>query len=146
MSQDLSTTTESRQTKARRSVNKQILRALLSIASAALLIRIMGMLNQTIVSSHFGAGASMDAYLVATLMPILVAQLAISALENAVIPVYARIRDAGTREQASVFLSTLLNLLLIGGLLITVLMLILFSAAGTALDGRDRLLRVHSQC
>ena len=67
----------------------------------------------------------MDAYLVATLMPILVAQLAIGAIENAVIPVYARIRNAGTREQASVFLSTLLNLLLISGSLITILMLIL---------------------
>lgn len=128
-------------------MNRQIFRALLSIASAALLIRIMGMLNQTIVSSHFGAGASMDAYLVASLIPILVAQLAIGAIENAVIPVYARIRSAGTREQASVFLSTLLNLLLVSGALITALMFVLrrqvVFLSAPALDPARAELAVH---
>ncbi len=41
-----------------KSANKYIFRALLSIASAALLIRVMGMFNQVIVSARFGAGAT----------------------------------------------------------------------------------------
>ena len=107
-----------------KSANKHILHALLSIASAILLIRVMGMINQVIVSARFGAGATMDAYLVASLLPIIIAQLAISTIENTVIPAYARLRTTGTKKQASLLLSTLLNLLLIGGLLLTLLMFI----------------------
>lgn len=124
MSQSLSTTTKSLRRASRGSVNKQIFHALLSIASAALLIRVMGMLNQIIVSSRFGAGATMDAYIVASFTPVLIAQLAVSATENAVIPIYTRIRTTGTREQASILLSTLLNILLIGGALMTILLFI----------------------
>jgi len=107
-----------------KSANKHILRALLSISSALFLIRVMGMINQIIVSARFGAGATMDAYLVASLLPITIAQLAISTIENTVIPAYARIRITGTKKQASLLLSTLLNLLLIAGLVLTLLMFI----------------------
>src|SRR4051812_17132478 len=47
-----------------KSANKHIFRALLSLSSAALLVRMFGMLNQIVVSSRFGAGATMDAYFV----------------------------------------------------------------------------------
>jgi murein biosynthesis integral membrane protein MurJ len=107
-----------------KSANKHILRALLSISSAIFLIRVMGMINQIIVSARFGAGATMDAYLVAYLLPVTIAQLAIGTIENTVIPAYARIRITGTKKQASLLLSTLLNLLLIGGSLLTLLMFI----------------------
>ncbi|HLX56501.1 MAG TPA: murein biosynthesis integral membrane protein MurJ [Ktedonobacteraceae bacterium] len=106
-----------------KSANKQIFRALLSLASAALLVRVFGLLNQIIVTGRFGAGASMDAYFVAAALPILLAQLAGSAIESAVIPVYARVRAKG-REKASVLFSTVLNLLLLGAGLLTALMLI----------------------
>src|SRR6266700_5610822 len=123
-SQPLSTTNPSLVAVRLKSANKHIFRALLSLASAALLIRVMGMLNQVIVSAHFGAGAAMDAYFVAILLPITIAQLAVGAIENSVIPAYARIRTKGTKEQASALLSTLLNLLLIGASLLTLLMFI----------------------
>src|SRR2546423_1605732 len=97
-----------------KSVNKQVFRALLSIASAALLIRVMGMLNQLVITAHFGAGAAMDAYFVAYALPYLLAQLIINAIEYSVIPVYAGVRLQGNKEQASLLFSTLLNLLLIG--------------------------------
>ncbi len=105
-----------------KSINKQIFRALLSIASAALLVRIFGMLNQIVVSGRFGAGAAMDAYFVASALPILLAQLANSAVESSVIPVYARVRLQG-EEQASIVFSTLLNLLLLGTVLLTLLII-----------------------
>ncbi len=106
------------------SANKYIFRALLSIASAALLIRVMGMLNQVVVSARFGAGANMDAYFVASTLPLFLAQLAGSAVESSVIPVYARVRSQGENEQASILFSSLLNILFIGTLLAVVLMLI----------------------
>ncbi len=105
-----------------KSANKHIFRALLSLASAALLVRVFGMLNQIVVTGRFGAGATMDAYFVATALPLLLAQLIGSALEASVIPVYTRVRTQG-KEQASVLFSTLLNLLFLGGGLLTLLML-----------------------
>ncbi len=103
-----------------KSANKHIFRALLSLASAALLTRVMGMLMQVVVTSRFGAGAAMDAYFVASTFPTTLAYLLISTVETAVIPVYARIR-AQSREQASLLFSTLLNLLAIALIVLTVI-------------------------
>src|SRR5437667_912234 len=96
-----------------KSVHKQIFRALLALSSAALLVRVFGMLNQIVVTGRFGAGATMDAYFVAAALPLLIAQLAGSALESSVIPVYARVRAEG-KEQASGLFSSLMNLLILG--------------------------------
>jgi putative peptidoglycan lipid II flippase len=107
------------------SANTKIFRALLSIASAALLIRMMGMFSQVVITSRFGEGAAMDAYFVASALPIMIAQLLSSAIEASVIPVFTRVRARGKAEQASILFSTTLNLLLIGAALLTV-MLFLF--------------------
>lgn len=117
-----------------KSANTYIFRALLSIASAALLSRLMGMVNQVIVTSRFGAGATMDAYFIASTAPTLLAYLLISTIETAVTPVYARIRTQEKRESASRLFSTLLNLLIIGTVLLTTVLflfqkqVLLFSA------------------
>ncbi len=89
-----------------KSANRWIFRALLSLASAALLIRVAGLVNQVVVTARFGAGASMDAYFVASSVPLFVAQLITSASESSVIPVYARVRSGGNKEQASILFST----------------------------------------
>jgi murein biosynthesis integral membrane protein MurJ len=104
-----------------KSANKHIFRALLSLASAALLTRVMGMLTQVAVTSRFGAGAAMDAYFVASTFPTTLAYLLISTVETSVIPVYARIRAQSGREQASILFSTLLNILIIVLVVLTVL-------------------------
>jgi murein biosynthesis integral membrane protein MurJ len=119
----LSTTTTSRMAAMPvKSVHKQIFRALLTLSSAALLARGMGMLNQIVVTSHFGAGATMDAYFVASTLPILMATMLSTSVESSVIPVYARVRMKG-KEQASRLYSTLLNLLVLGTAVLTLVML-----------------------
>src|SRR5260370_37794111 len=107
-----------------KSANTKIFRALLSIASAALLIRVMGMFNQIIVTAHFGEGVTMDAYFVASTLPIVLAQLIQGAVEASVIPVYARVWAREGKEQASLLFSTLLNLLIISTALLLLAMLI----------------------
>src|ERR1700692_2155162 len=84
-----------------KSANKYIFRALLSLASANLLIRAAGLVNQVVVTYKFGQGASMDAYFVASAVPTLLAQLLATALEASVIPVYAQIRVSKQKDQAS---------------------------------------------
>lgn len=108
-----------------KTANRHILRALLSLASAALLLRVGGMLNQVVVSASFGASASMDAYFVAAAFPLLLVQLMSSAIEAAVIPVYSHLRMHASREELSRLFSTLLNLLVLVALPLTLLLLVL---------------------
>lgn len=110
-----------------RVVNRQIFRALLSLASAALLLRVMGMLNQIVVSSRYGAGPNMDAYFIASTLPLLLAQLLGSAIEGSVVPIYARVRSHKTSEYASRLFSTLLNLFILVTVVITVGMFLIRS-------------------
>lgn len=105
-----------------KSANKNIFRALVSLASANLIMRLAGMLS-LLVTSRFGLSTAMDAYNVASLVPTTLAQLFASGLESSVIPVYARVRTRG-KEQASKLFSTLLNILIILMVLFTIVMLI----------------------
>lgn len=129
MSQSISATHTDAAPLVKKSVNKQIFSALLSMASAAFLIRVIGMLNQVVVSAHFGAGTTMDAYFVTYTLPFMLAMLAVVTIEAAVIPVYARVCTTGTKEQASALFSTLLNLLLVVAALLTVVLIIFRSQA-----------------
>jgi putative peptidoglycan lipid II flippase len=104
--------------------NKHIFRALLNLSSAALLVRLVGMVNQVIVSSHFGAGTMMDAYFVACTLPTLVALLFTGAIEAAVIPVYVGVRSQGNKERASRFFSTTLNLAFLSSFLLTIFLMV----------------------
>ncbi len=121
-----------------KSANKNIFRALLSLSSANLLIRLMGLINTVIVTARFGQGPAMDAYFVATTVPILLAQLLGSSVEGSFVPVYASMRAKGGREKASRLFSTLLNLLIIISGLLTLGMiffrepLLHISAPGTS--------------
>ncbi|HVB22660.1 MAG TPA: murein biosynthesis integral membrane protein MurJ [Ktedonobacteraceae bacterium] len=124
MSQSFSNTTGQMAAIVLKSANSKIFRALLSIASAALLIRVIGMLNQVIVTARFGEGAAMDAYIVASTLPMIIAQLITGGIEVSVIPVYTRIRTRGRKEEASRLFSTLLNLLLLGSTMLTVGMIL----------------------
>src|SRR3989440_2594065 len=82
----------------------------------------MGRFSQVVITSRFGEGAAMDAYFVASALPIMIAQLLSSAIEASFIPVFARVRARGKAEQASILFSTTLNLLLIGAALLTVVL------------------------
>ena len=123
-SQRLSTTSAKLVAIKIRFANKHIFRALLSLASANLLIRVIGLLNQIVVSAKFGQDQHMDAYYVASLIPTTLAPMLASALEASVIPVYMRLRTQGGREQTSRLFSTLLNLLIIGCVLFTIALII----------------------
>src|SRR5260370_28383840 len=117
----LSTTSPRMAAMPAKSVHKQIFRALLTLSSAALLIRVMGMLNQIVVTRRFGAGPTMDAYFVASTLPLLMATLLSTSIASSVIPVYTRVPGA-RKEQASILFSTLLNLLMLSTALLTLVM------------------------
>jgi peptidoglycan biosynthesis protein MviN/MurJ (putative lipid II flippase) len=66
----------------------------------------------------------MDAYFVASTVPLLLAQIIAHPIQDAVIPVYTRVRTQETKERSSQLFSTLLNLFLLGTVLLTLLMFI----------------------
>src|SRR5262245_30957124 len=118
-------TTDARLNAVRRpSANQLILRALLSIGSAALVVRALGMVSQVASTSRFGAGAEMDAYLVASGLPILVALAVAGMIESSVIPVYAQLRTQESKEQTSAVFSSLLTLCLVGTAVLTLILLV----------------------
>lgn len=108
-----------------KSANKNIFRALLNLASANLLVRVAGMLNLVVVAALFGQTKEMDAYNIASVFPLLLAQLFAGSIEASVIPVYTQLHTKGQREKASRLFSTLLNILILGGILLTVIMFLL---------------------
>jgi murein biosynthesis integral membrane protein MurJ len=128
MAQSFSSTTGQMAALVLKSANTKIFRALLSIASAALLIRVIGMFNQIIVTARFGEGAAMDAYIVASTLPLILAQLINGSIEVSVVPVYTRIRTRGRKEEASRLFSTLLNLLLLSSVMLTACLLLFHTA------------------
>src|SRR5262249_18829260 len=106
------------------SIHREILSALLMLSSAALLTRVTGMFNQIVVSSHFGAGAIMDAYFVVYTLTTVLAYLFINSIETSFIPVYSHARARGGTYEASRLFSTVLNLILLATLGLTLLLII----------------------
>lgn len=106
-----------------KSIHRSILQALFSLASAALLIRVVGLANQIVVTARFGAGPRMDAYFVASTLPLLLARLLSDALEASVVPIYVQVQAQGDKERLTRFFSTLLNACLLSTGLATLLML-----------------------
>ncbi|HEY7347999.1 MAG TPA: murein biosynthesis integral membrane protein MurJ [Ktedonobacterales bacterium] len=107
-----------------RSVNVRILAALISLSGASIAARAFGVLNQVVISDHFGAGVSMDAYFAVLALPTLLTNLIVSALQASVIPTYVRLTRANQEREASDVLSTLFNLVIL--FLAGVLALMLF--------------------
>jgi putative peptidoglycan lipid II flippase len=107
-----------------RSVNVRILGALVSLSGASIVARAFGVLNQVVITDHFGAGVSMDAYFAALAVPTLLTNLVVSALLASVIPTYVRLTRENQEREASDVLSTLFNLVIV--FLAAVLALMLF--------------------
>ncbi len=112
-SQPLSTTSARLVAVKLKSANKNIFRALLSLASANLLQRIFGLVNLAVVTYKIGIGPNLDAFNVSVLLPTTIATIVSGSMESSVIPIYSRLRTKGAKEQSSRLFSTLLNILII---------------------------------
>ncbi len=101
------------------SINIRILGAIASLAGATLAARALGVLNQIVISAHFGAGAAMDAYFATVAVPTFISDLVVGAIEASLIPVYISLHNAGREREATDVSSTLINVvaLMLGGLM-----------------------------
>lgn len=94
-------------------VNLHIVRAVIALATGTVAARALGVLNQPIISAHFGAGVQMDAYFATLALPVLLTNLVVNALGSSIVPVYVRMYNAGRHSEASEALSSVLNVVLL---------------------------------
>lgn len=89
------------------------------ISALTLLSRLLGFVREVMLAAAFGAGAGMDAFLVALMIPNFGRRLfAEGAFSQAFVPVFTEVRTTGTREQARALLAVVAGTL--GGVLLLV--------------------------
>jgi putative peptidoglycan lipid II flippase len=94
--------------------NQAIARAGLIVTGAFLVARLLGYVRTVVISSTFGAGPELDAFLAAFRIPDLMYQLvAAGALSSALIPVLAGLFSAGEEARAWRVTSTVASLMLV---------------------------------
>jgi putative peptidoglycan lipid II flippase len=94
--------------------NRAIARAGLIVTAAFLVARLLGYVRTVVISSTFGAGPELDAFLAAFRIPDLMYQLvAAGALSSALIPVLAGLLAAGEEARAWRVASTVASLMLV---------------------------------
>jgi putative peptidoglycan lipid II flippase len=109
----------------RANTGQTVANATLIISGAYLLSRLLGFLRGRLLVAHFGVGPDLSAYMAAFRLPELLFTLLVSgAFAVAFIPVLTEHLEKGQREQAWRITSTLLNLLVIGTAIGSVLIII----------------------
>lgn len=74
-------------------VNRRILMALLTVTAVTLILHLTVALREITIAYHFGTGDSIDAFIVAFIVPSFAINIQIAAITAALMPVFVRIRD-----------------------------------------------------
>lgn len=101
------------------------------VTAGAVLSRLVGFGRETVLAARFGAGALVDAFQNASLLPITMSMPVAGALTSALIPVYARRAAEEGREAALRTSNNLLNIVLVGSLGLALLLALLAPQVGT---------------
>ena len=75
------------------SANGRILRAAITVAGLACLVKIVSLAKEVLVARRFGAGDALDAFYVAVLLPGFLTGVVASSFNAAFIPTYIEIRE-----------------------------------------------------
>jgi putative peptidoglycan lipid II flippase len=105
------------------STNRQVFRAATTIVILTSLAKLASVAKELLVARRFGTGATIEAFLVAVLIPMLAVNIVSSSLSIALIPTYINVRERDGKDAAQRLLSgiTVWTLLLLG--MMTVLIL-----------------------
>lgn len=92
------------------SVNKKIFNAALLIAGSSMAVKIIAALKDFILAAYFGTQDSIDAFLIAFLVPSIVINVVAASLSNAIVPRYSRQLIGGDTAAAQLFVRRMLGL------------------------------------
>ena len=87
-------------------VRRSILRAAVSVAAAGILVKAVATLKEVAVAGVYGRSDSMDAFLMAALIPGLLVNLISESMNQALVPTLIRVRELEGRERAQQLLSS----------------------------------------
>src|SRR6266576_2711297 len=87
------------------STNRQVFRAAVTIAALTCVAKLASMAKELLVARRFGTGSSIEAFLVAVLIPTLAINVISNSFSIALIPTYIAVREKEGREAAQRLLS-----------------------------------------
>src|SRR5580692_1904349 len=88
------------------SVNRNILRAALSVGAAGVIVKLVAMAKEIAVAGVYGRSDAMDAFLAAALVPGLLINLISESMNQALVPTLIRVREREGHERAQQLLSS----------------------------------------
>lgn len=88
------------------SVNRQILSAAIVVAICTLFVKIVAFSKESIVAWKFGTSDSVDAFLIATVVPNFIVNVVAGSLNAALIPTYIKVREQEGPKAAEKLLSS----------------------------------------
>ena len=98
------------------SMQRSILRAVLTVGAAGIAVKLAGLAKEIAVAGVYGRSDGMDAFLAAALVPALLVNLISESMNQALVPTLVRVRELEGRESAQRLLSS--SMLWLSGLLI----------------------------
>ena len=87
------------------STNRQVFRAAVTIAALTSVAKLASVAKELLVARRFGTGATIEAFLVAVLIPMLAINVISNSFSIALIPTYINVREKEGREAAQRLLS-----------------------------------------
>ena len=87
-------------------VNRQILRAAVSVTAAGILVKCVATCKEVAVAGVYGRSDAMDAFLTAALVPGLLINLIAESMNQALVPTLIRVREQQGKSQAQELLSS----------------------------------------
>jgi len=82
------------------STNRQVFRAAVTIAVLTSFAKLASLAKELLVASRFGTGATIEAFLVAVLIPLLAINVISGSFSIALIPTYMTVRERDGKEAA----------------------------------------------
>ena len=90
------------------STHRRVFEAVLTVGALAFLCKVVAAAKELVIAYHFGTGDSLDAFLIALLIPHFAITLIGGSLNSALIPTYIRVREEQGQGAAQELLSTVL--------------------------------------
>lgn len=91
-----------------KSANRRIFAALLTVGSLNMVVMLAASLRELVVANRFGTGDSLDAFLIAYLLPFTAVSVIAGSMNAALIPTYIQVRDSEGKDSAQKLLSSVL--------------------------------------
>ncbi len=104
----LQTTFDQWITWSKRSVNRRIFAAMITVGGLSIVVKLAATAKHLVVAHQFGTSDALDAFLIAFLLPSFAINVAAGSFNAAFMPTYIQVRERGGREEAQKLFSSVM--------------------------------------